>query len=1050
MRVATLTAVECAPSAAASARTATAALAAVVSSGSDVAAHRGSKLTRLLHGPGIFGGNCATLVFACCHPSKDHKDATLDACKFATDAAQLPNATRANDFGSPDELAEHAACLRADEAAMRQHSRNLEDILAQLGVQAGGLSSGKSFFSSKKKDKRANREVAKFDPLQVLRMNSECDRLMRSRQQALADVANLEAEVVLAKSVNAGLMMDISEVREAKARNREEALPLIEKLRELRAETAADGEVASSAVAQHGSMELLQLEAKAEELRKHAKVTRAAITAARRREQMLGPRLVPNTEKLYRTVARGAQAPSAAAVAAAQQNAAAQQSRAVASSSKAISASVDSSSLGQDKTGFTFELLVATFGCAQQLSALAPAPPVAAAESDSLELSGMTQTDGTVLDEIDVRDVGFIRSEIDASREDLQAVQRSMELPPRWRAFLADPILNYTTTSQLVADGVPTHVRGAYWIKILEGCGCPSPCDLDGYITLASAEGSKEAAAGWRDDSPLATVDRMFGSDRLADRQNRALHRVLRAYAQVDPALKYCEAIGLVAGICLKVLPEYEAFRLLAALLLGEGKGIEPYLGAPGSAVRRAGLGLRGLYTEGFPLLECLQRQLNSLLRRYAGNVAYAYDSKAFSLKQLCAPWLFTLFTSSFPSKVGVRIWDHVILQLVPQFGSADRTTPSCAILSIACVALVKQHRDELMGWNVSSAKEFHNEIGMLLAESAISEAYFRDHFMPLTSNKQTIEQVSDTKATFDREWAASHQHLPEPSTVVPPQHMAGGDEAQQEEEELRIDPADGEAYTREDFVEQYGGTDEWDMAERVVPTPPQVAGRGSIPGSASSRPLGNIRTVAIDRVVRAGYERDSKKVGKLKVGERIEVLESRQEDDGGGGGSSGNKRRVRFDQGPGGLRGWVSSTSSGEGLAFEEEIVAALEHNLEVWLATVPIGGDGNRSYDMRDLVRFAKTWKLEKAAPEDIYAQYVDHYVEDSQGWVAAPLEGETAFDISKYQKKGLMDRMKSRRSKSSRDADGEGTGTEADHGQNLDALGLGALGGHLAGRR
>jgi hypothetical protein len=682
-----------------------------------------------------------------------------------------------------------------------------------------------------------------------------------------------------------------------------------------------------------------------------------------------------------------------------------------------------------------------------------------------------------VLDEIDVRDGDFIRSEIDASREDLQAVQSSMELPPEWRAFLSDPSLNYTTTAQLLVAGVPTHVRGAYWIKILEGCGCPPPCDLDGYIKLASAEGSKEAAAGWRDDSPLATVDRMFGSDRLADRQNRALHRVLRAYAQIDPTLKYCEAIGLVAGICLKVLPEYEAFRLLAALLLGEGKGAEPYLGAPGSTVRRAGLGLRGIYAEGFPLLQCLQRQFSALLRRYAGNVAYEYESKAFSLKQLCAPWLFTLFTSSFPSKVGVRIWDHMILQLVPQFGASDRTTPSCAILSIACVALIKQHRDALMSWDVSSAKEFHNEIGMLLAERAISESYFREHFVPLTNNKQTIEQVSTEKSTFDREWGASHQHEPEPPTAVlaPPQHMGledrGGDEGAVEEElgeELRIDETDGEAYSREEFIEVYGGTDEWDAAERVVPAPPlsssavdaSVSPRRS--ASPRGRELGNVRTVAIERVVRAGYERDSKKIGKLKVGERIEVLESRQEEAGVGSvGGSSNKRRVRFDQGPGGLQGWVSSTSSGEGLAFEEEIVASLEHNLEVWLATVPIGGNGSRSYDMRDLVRFAKTWKLEKSSPEEIYARYVDHNVEDSQGWVAPPPEGETAFDISKYQKKGLMGRMKSRRSKGAQAEDasaaggggggqGAGGGGGGGQGQDLDALGLGSLGGHLAGRR
>ena len=44
------------------------------------------------------------------------------------------------------------------------------------------------------------------------------------------------------------------------------------------------------------------------------------------------------------------------------------------------------------------------------------------------------------------------------------------------------------------------------------------------------------------------SVDRIFGADRKTDRQNRSLHRNLRAYAQLDPSLAYCEAIGLIAG----------------------------------------------------------------------------------------------------------------------------------------------------------------------------------------------------------------------------------------------------------------------------------------------------------------------------------------------------------------------------------------------------------------------------------------------------------------------------------------------------------------------
>jgi hypothetical protein len=50
----------------------------------------------------------------------------------------------------------------------------------------------------------------------------------------------------------------------------------------------------------------------------------------------------------------------------------------------------------------------------------------------------------------------------------------------------------------------------------------------------------------------------------------RSRVRVLRAYAQLDVHLGFCEAIGLVAGLILKILPEFEAFTLFALLLRGE------------------------------------------------------------------------------------------------------------------------------------------------------------------------------------------------------------------------------------------------------------------------------------------------------------------------------------------------------------------------------------------------------------------------------------------------------------------------------------------------
>jgi hypothetical protein len=38
--------------------------------------------------------------------------------------------------------------------------------------------------------------------------------------------------------------------------------------------------------------------------------------------------------------------------------------------------------------------------------------------------------------------------------------------------------------------------------------------------------------------------------------------------------------------------------------------------------------------------------------------------------------------------------------------------------------------------------------------------------------------------------------------------------------QEYRVDPEDGYEYTREEFVEAYGGTEQWDAAEPAAPSP--------------------------------------------------------------------------------------------------------------------------------------------------------------------------------------------------------------------------------------
>ena len=184
-----------------------------------------------------------------------------------------------------------------------------------------------------------------------------------------------------------------------------------------------------------------------------------------------------------------------------------------------------------------------------------------------------------------------------------------------------------------------------------------------------------------------------------------------------------------------------------------------------------------------------------------------------------------------------VQIWDAILLNFLTNFGSADRTAPACAMIATACVAIIKQNRDELLAMNAGSQKEFHNDVGMLLSESAVREAYFTAHFMPLCTDKATVETLRAVKVNFDCEWAAAHpgggEMLPLSSTVAPPVIVAAGQQQGQGgaaagggEEEYRVDPSDGYEYTKQDFIDAYGGTVEWDAAAPAT-QPAQEAAAG-------------------------------------------------------------------------------------------------------------------------------------------------------------------------------------------------------------------------------
>ena len=111
----------------------------------------------------------------------------------------------------------------------------------------------------------------------------------------------------------------------------------------------------------------------------------------------------------------------------------------------------------------------------------------------------------------------------------------------------------------------------------------------------------------------------------------------------------------------------------------------------------------------------------------------------------------------------------------------------------------------------------------------------------PADGNAYTLAQFLEEYGD-SREWDLARPVLPPALPTASPLVLPKPPLAQTvpPEEERRIDPADGNAYTLAEFLEEYGDPREWDLAGPVLPTvgwgsgPPKV-GWGAIPAAATA-----------------------------------------------------------------------------------------------------------------------------------------------------------------------------------------------------------------------
>ncbi|KAJ2368268.1 hypothetical protein IW150_005456 [Coemansia sp. RSA 2607] len=206
----------------------------------------------------------------------------------------------------------------------------------------------------------------------------------------------------------------------------------------------------------------------------------------------------------------------------------------------------------------------------------------------------------------------------------------------------------------LLASFDSTMLRSSRKIKQLVQAGMPAGVRARAYYLLSGARqlsrpGEYERLLQQPAQPIYDVIERdvarsypdhvLFASATGAGQQQ--LRRILRAYAQYDPATGYCQGMGRLAGLLLIVgAPEEQAFWVLAALVRNY---IPQYFAEDLSGLRT--------HTAVFDRLLAARHP-----RLHAHLSAQGCDALMYA-----TPWFMTLFTLSLPWPTALRVWDWFV-----------------------------------------------------------------------------------------------------------------------------------------------------------------------------------------------------------------------------------------------------------------------------------------------------------------------------------------------------------------------------------------------------
>jgi hypothetical protein len=124
-----------------------------------------------------------------------------------------------------------------------------------------------------------------------------------------------------------------------------------------------------------------------------------------------------------------------------------------------------------------------------------------------------------------------------------------------------------------------------------------------------------------------------------------SLRRVLRAYSMYDTDVGYCQGMNFIAAMFLTFLSEEEAFWLLVTVM-----NEEPYK-------------LRKMFGEDMAGTHEVLYIAEKLLAQFLPKLAMQMEEEMIHVSMFVTPWLLTVYTSTFPFDLVVRVWDSFLIE---------------------------------------------------------------------------------------------------------------------------------------------------------------------------------------------------------------------------------------------------------------------------------------------------------------------------------------------------------------------------------------------------